>query len=237
MKALVVYAHPEPSSFTAALKDAAVQALEDAGHDVTVSDLYAEGFDPVAGRHDFTTVADPDRFHYQAEQLEAAAHGGFAEDLRREQERVGAADMFVFVFPIWWGGVPAVLKGWFDRVLAYGFAYQDGRRYETGLFRGRAAVLGMTSGGTRRRFTEGGAYGSIEQVLWPTQHCMVEYLGLATAEPFVAYAAPRVDEAERTAYLQAWAERVLEVPALVTRPGAQLEPAREAPAAAWASPA
>jgi NAD(P)H dehydrogenase (quinone) len=237
MKALVVYAHPEPTSFTAALKDTAVQALEGAGHDVTVSDLYAEGFDPVAGRHDFTTVADPDRFHYQAEQLEAATLDGFAEDLRREQQRVGEADLFVFVFPIWWGGVPAILKGWFDRVLAYGFAYRDGRRYETGLFQGRAAVLGMTSGGTRRRFTEGGAYGPIGQVLWPTQHCMVEYLGLATAEPFVAYAAPRVDEAERTAYLQAWAQRVLEVPELVARPGAPLEPAREAAAAAWASPA
>lgn len=237
MKALVVYAHPEPSSFTAALKDTAVQALESAGHDVTVSDLYAEGFNPVAGRHDFDTVAATDRFHYQAEQLEAATHDGFAEDLRREQGRVSDADMLVFVFPIWWGGVPAILKGWFDRVLAYGFAYQDGRRYETGLFQGRGAVLGMTSGGTRRRFTEGGAYGSIEQVLWPTQHCMVEYLGLATAEPFVAYAAPRVDDAERTAYLQAWADRVLEVPDLVTRPGRRLRPAREAAAAAWTSPA
>jgi NAD(P)H dehydrogenase (quinone) len=236
MKALVVYAHPEPTSFTAALKDTAVQVLAGAGHDVTVSDLYAEGFNPVAGRHDFTTVADADRFHYQAEQLEAATHDGFAEDLRREQERVGEADLFVFVFPIWWGGVPAILKGWFDRVLAYGFAYQDGRRYETGLFQGRGAVLGMTSGGTRRRFTEGDAYGPIEQVLWPTQHCMVEYLGLATAEPFVAYAAPRVDDAGRTAYLEAWADRVLEVPALVTRPGRRLEAAPEPAAAAWASP-
>jgi NAD(P)H dehydrogenase (quinone) len=212
---LVVYAHPEPTSFTAALKDTAVEALRGAGHQVTVSDLYGEAFDPVAGRHDFTTVADEDRFHYQAEQSEAAARDGFADDLRREQDRVTAADAFVFVFPIWWGGVPAILKGWFDRVLAYGFAYQDGQRYETGFFRGRAAVLGMTSGGTKARFTAGGAYGSIEQVLWPTQHCMVEYLGLSTAEPFVAYAAPRVDAAQRQGYLAAWADRVLELPAMV----------------------
>jgi NAD(P)H dehydrogenase (quinone) len=235
VKALVVYAHPEPTSFTAAMKDTAVGALRGAGHHVTVSDLYAEGFDPVAGRHDFTTVADPDRFHYQAEQAEAAAQDGFAEDLRREQERVSAADAFVFVFPIWWGGVPAILKGWFDRVLAYGFAYQDGHRYETGFFRGRAAVLGMTSGGTSKRFSEGEAYGPIEQVLWPTQHCMVDYLGLATAEPFVAYAAPRVDEAQRKAYLGEWADRVLELPGMVVPAGQRLVPTPQRAATTWTS--
>jgi len=64
MNVLIVYAHPEPTSFTAALKDAAVDALSGAGHCVQVSDLYGEGFNPVAGRHDFTRAADPDRFHY-----------------------------------------------------------------------------------------------------------------------------------------------------------------------------
>jgi NAD(P)H dehydrogenase (quinone) len=235
VKVLVVYAHPEPTSFTAALKNTAVEVLRDDGHEVTISDLYAESFNPVAGRHDFTTIADEDRFHYQAEQAEAAAHDGFAEDLQREQQRVSTADAFVFVFPIWWGGVPAILKGWFDRVLAYGFAYQDGQRYETGFFRGRAAVLGMTSGGTRKRFSEGEAYGPIERVLWPTQHCMVEYLGLSTAEPFVAYAAPRVDDAQRRAYLQAWAERVLQLPGLVVPVGRRLVPTPERANTSWSS--
>lgn len=235
MRALVVYAHPEPTSFTAALKDTAVATLRGAGHHVEVSDLYAEGFNPVAGRHDFTTVADADRFHYQAEQAEAARQDGFAEDLRREQRRVCAADAFVFVFPIWWGGVPAILKGWFDRVLAYGFAYQDGHRYETGFFRGRAAVLGMSTGGTAKRFSEGEAYGPIEQVLWPTQHCMVEYLGLTTAEPFVAYAAPRVDAPGRTEYLEAWGERVLELPGMVVPARQRLVPTPQSTDTTWAS--
>ena len=61
MNALVVYAHPEPTSFTGALKDVSVRALRGAGHAVELSDLHAEGFNPVAGRHDFTTVADPQR--------------------------------------------------------------------------------------------------------------------------------------------------------------------------------
>lgn len=78
MNVLIVYAHPEPTSFTGALKDAAVRALATAGHQVEVSDLYAEGFNPVAGRHDFTGAADPARFHYQSEQLHASRTGSFA---------------------------------------------------------------------------------------------------------------------------------------------------------------
>jgi NAD(P)H dehydrogenase (quinone) len=72
MHALIVYAHPEPTSFTAALKDTAARALSAAGDQVEVSDLNGEGFNPVAGRHDFLQAADPTRFHYQSEQLNAS---------------------------------------------------------------------------------------------------------------------------------------------------------------------
>jgi NAD(P)H dehydrogenase (quinone) len=164
----IVYAHPEPTSFSAALRDRAVATVEAGGHEATVSDLFGEGFNPVAGRHDFTTVADPGRFHYQTEQEHAARHGGFAPDIAREQARLAAADVLVLVFPVWWGGVPAILKGWMDRVLAYGFAYVDGRRFDTGVFKGRRALFGVTTGGTPERFSETGVYGPIERVLYPS---------------------------------------------------------------------
>ncbi|WP_454806078.1 NAD(P)H-dependent oxidoreductase [Paraburkholderia fungorum] len=208
VRALVVYTHPEPTSFSAAMKDTAVDALKRAGVIVEVSDLYAENFNPVGGRHDFQTVADPTRFHYQTEQLEAARMSGFAEDIVREQARVARADLLVFVFPLWWGGVPAMLKGWFDRVLAYGFAYADGRRYEHGYFMQKRGILGVSTGGTQHRFSEGGSYGDISTVLHGVKHCMLEYLGLEAADPFVAYAAPRVSEKERVHYLQKWRARV-----------------------------
>ena len=138
---LIVYAHPEPGSFTGALKDRAVEALTRAGHIVEVSDLYAEGFNPVAGRHDFTTAANPERFHYQTEQEFAALSGTFAEDVSREQQRLEAADLLVLQFPLWWGGPPAILKGWCERVLAYGFAY-------------------VTAGGSTRGCSRGGTRSS-----------------------------------------------------------------------------
>jgi NAD(P)H dehydrogenase (quinone) len=210
---LIVYAHPEPASFSGALKDRAVAALTRAGHRVEVSDLYAEGFNPVAGRHDFTTVADAGRFHYQSEQELAARSGAFAEDIRREQERVAQADLLVLQFPLWWGSPPAILKGWCERVLAYGFAYVDGRRFDSGLFKGRRAIFSVTTGGTPERFSNEGVYGEIERVLYPVERLLLQYMGYEVLPPFIAYAAPRVGDAERRAYLDAWEDRLLDAAA------------------------
>jgi NAD(P)H dehydrogenase (quinone) len=157
-----------------------------------VSDLYVEGFNPVAGRHDFSSVANPERFHYQSEQELAARSGTFAPEIQREQKRVRAADLLVLQFPLWWGSVPAILKGWFDRVLAYGFAYVDGRRFDTGLFKGRRALFSVTTGGTPARFSSDGAYGEIDRVLWPVERLTLQYMGFEVLPPFVAYAAPRI---------------------------------------------
>jgi NAD(P)H dehydrogenase (quinone) len=234
MHVLIVHAHPEPQSFKAALPAAAVAAIEAAGHTAEVSDLFAQGFDPVAGRHDFTTVADPDRFHYQSEQEHAARHGGFSAEIAREQERVRRADLLVLQFPLWWGGVPAILKGWCERVLAYGFAYVDGRRFDTGLFKGRRAVFSVTTGGTPERFSPEGVYGPIGTVLYPVERLLLQYMGYEVMEPFVAYAAPRVTAEERAAYLAAWQARLVE--AVASAPAAPpLEDALAAVgAAAWA---
>lgn len=206
MRILLVYCHPEPKSFTHALLDVARRVIEDQGHDHETSDLYGEGFNPVAGRHDFESVADSAYFHYQSEQALAAKQSAYSAEIEREQARVRRADMMVFLFPIWWGAAPAMMKGWFDRILSYGFAYVDGARFETGLFHGRSAMLCVTTGGTRARFSKDGTYGSIDQVLWPIQQCQLRYLGLDVAAPFVAYAAPRVGTDERQGLLRDWAE-------------------------------
>ncbi len=195
MNVLIVLAHPEPGSFNAALAHRARAALEADGHRVTMSDLYAENFNPVAGRHDFRHPTDPKQFHYQREQARAARDDSFAEDVSREQKRLQEADFLILQYPVWWGGVPAILKGWFDRVLAYGVAYVDGARYDSGRFHDRYALASITTGGTPERFRDieqGGVYGPVERVLWQSQRLVLEYLGYMTAEPVVSYAAPRV---------------------------------------------
>jgi NAD(P)H dehydrogenase (quinone) len=208
MNVLIVYAHPEPTSFCGAMKDAAVRVVQETGHSVTVSDLHAEGFNPVAGRHDFTGTADAARFHYQTEQNHAAQSNSFAADLAREHERLLAADLIVFVFPIWWSGLPAILKGWFDRVFAYGVAYADGKRFDQGFFKGRRGLMGLVTGGTAERYSADGVYGEMDIVLHSVKRGILEYIGLDVLPPFVAYAAPRVDADERTGYLAAWEQRI-----------------------------
>src|SRR5579875_342853 len=211
MHTLFVYAHPEPTSFTGALKDVGVDTLRRAGHTVDVSYLYAEKFDPVAGRHDFTSVANAERFHYQTEQAYAYKTHSFAPDLVREQQRFLKADLVIWLYPIWWGGMPAIMKGWFDRVLAFGFAYADGKRYDTGFFPEKRGLLCLSTGGTRERFSETGVYGDIKTVLWPPQRLMLEYLGITALDPFVAYGAPRADAGQRAAYLAQWRARLTKV--------------------------
>lgn len=208
VKTLILYAHPEPTSFSAALKQTAVATLEACGEHVTVSDLYAQGFDPVAGRHDFKSQALSERFHYQTEQLHASAQLSFADDLTAEQARFLAADRIIMIFPLWWGGPPAILKGWIDRVLACGIAYVDGARFSSGLHPAKQGLLCVSTGGTPERFREEDVYGPVSKVLWPLQHLTFDYMGMASLDPFVAYAAPRVDEAQRIAYLDQWRERL-----------------------------
>src|SRR3954447_19713381 len=191
MQVLIVHTHPEPASFNAALTAAAMDALQAAGHAVMVSDLHAQGFEARAGRHDFTTSADPAQFHYQSEQAYASEHGGFAAEIGREQEKVRRADLLILQFPLWWGGPPAILKGWFERVLAYGFAYVDGRRFDTGLFKGRRALFSVTTGGTPERFSPEGVYGEIGKVLYPVERLLLQYMGYEVLPPFVSYAPPR----------------------------------------------
>jgi NAD(P)H dehydrogenase (quinone) len=219
MHALIIHAHPEPASFNASLTAAAAGTIREAGYTVEISDLYADGFNPVAGRHDFVSAADPDRFHYQTEQLHAARNDGFSAEVAREQDRLRRADLLILQFPLWWGGAPAILKGWFDRVLAYGFAYVDGARFDSGVFRGKHALICVTTGGTADRFSAGGTYGEIETILRPVQRLVLQYMGFHAHEPYVCYAAPRVDQAAREAYLDAWRSHVnAAIAAALTQP-------------------
>jgi NAD(P)H dehydrogenase (quinone) len=178
---------------------------------VEVSDLYAQNFMPAAGPADFTSLSDASHFHYQAEQLSAAMHEGFSEDLKREQDRLLRADLLILQFPLWWGGPPAILKGWFDRTCAYGVAYVDGRRFETGLFNGRRSIVSVTTGGSPQRFSTSGGYGLIDKVLWPVEQLFLRYLGYEVLEPYVCYATHRVEAETRRDYLRLWKKRLTEI--------------------------
>ncbi len=200
MNVLIVHAHPEPQSFNGALTRRAVEVLTGAGHAVIVSDLYAQNFDPVSDRRNFTTVFDPGYLRLQAEERLASEAGGYFADLQAEMDRLAACDLLIFQFPMWWLGLPAILKGWVDRVFAVGRAYGGGRQFDRGMLSDKRAMCSVTSGGPLGSFSKGGVYADIEEVLFPVHRGIFGFVGMTVLEPFVVYGPGRMtDEARRTA--------------------------------------
>jgi NAD(P)H dehydrogenase (quinone) len=199
MNALIVLAHPEPLSFNAALGQAAARALQAMGHEVRWSDLYRQGFDARAHAGDFTQRTSPRRLSYAHEQRHAAAARAYAADILAEQDKLAWADLVLFQFPMWWYAPPAILKGWFDRVLSNGFAYADGRCFEDGLLRGKLGMVCTTTGGTRAELDADSRHtGTVEEVLRPVTGGVIAFTGMTALPSFVSYA-PASLTAERRA--------------------------------------
>lgn len=201
MRVLIVYAHPEPTSFNASMVAVATEALRSAGHEVKLSDLYALRFDPVSDRRNFTTLADDVRFDQQVEEKFAATHGGFSADIVREMAKVAWCDLLVLQFPLWWMGMPAIMKGWIDRVLALGFAYGGGRWFDEGWLAGKKALLSVTIGGPREAYARNGIYGPIENILGPIHRGILAFVGFTVLEPVLVNGPGRMTPEERDAVM------------------------------------
>jgi NAD(P)H dehydrogenase (quinone) len=211
MRVLIVYAHPEPASFNGALRDAAVDVLHTAGHEVTVSDLYAQGFDAVAGPADVVGRQNEDVFNLGMEQMHAAQTGAFAPDIQAELDKLLAADLLILQFPMWWFSMPAILKGWVDRVFAFGATYDFGRTWENGVFAGRKAMLSITASAPEAAFKPDGRNGDMERVLWPIHAGILALCGYSVLPPFIAHGIPFIGEEAMQAELERYKQRLLAV--------------------------
>ena len=208
MRVHIILAHPERQSFNGALFDTAIANLKAAGHTVSTSDLYRLDFDPVSSRKNFSSVKEPNYLKLQIEELHASEGGGFAPDLEAELTKLEAADLLIWQFPLWWFGVPAILKGWVDRVFAMGRAYGGGRVYDTGMFKGKRALLSLTTGGPEGAYTAEGFNGDMDAILRPIHRGILQFTGFEVLAPQITYAPVRAEAAQREAWLEAWAERL-----------------------------
>ena len=136
MRTLVVYCHPNPDSFGAAMRDRTLAGLRKAGHEIRLTDLYADGFEP-------ELTADEIRHHHEPGVAAGLEH--YADDLRW-------AEAIVFVYPTWWSGQPAMLKGWMDRVWASGVAWElpEGSNVVRPLLRDIRRLMIVTSHGSSK---------------------------------------------------------------------------------------
>lgn len=191
------------------MKNLATEILTRQGHSVTVSDLYGLGFNPSAQKWDFVTTSG-NHFNYMLEQKHAAGlNNAFAPDIVAEINKVQVADFLIFVAPLWWHSVPAILKGWFDRVLAMGFAWDGGQFYGKGLLRGKQAMLAVSVGHPAEYYQATSEHkASINQFLHPINYGTLAFCGFNVHEPFAAMNVLGMDDVAREQALKEFQFRI-----------------------------
>lgn len=211
MNILYVYAHPEPRSFNGALKDVAMVTLAKKGYAVKVSNLYAIKWKAVLDTQDFRMRQNPYQFNPAVEQIHGVATRSLSPDIQDEIAKVAWADLLIFQFPVWWSAMPAILKGWFDRVFVQGFVVDldKGHVYSEGLLKGKKAMIVTTTGGTQEMYRPGGIHGDLETHLSSITHNIFEFVGMTALPSFIVFGAAVMTRDEGTKQLERY-RKVLE---------------------------
>lgn len=212
-RVLIIYAHPEPSSLTRQLVDVSVECLTAQGHEVLQSDLYAMRWKATFDEHDFPERANLERLSFGAESAHAFRHRRQTADVAAEQDKVLAADAVIFQFPLWWYGMPAIMKGWIDRVWAAGLAHGykgagNAYRYGEGAFKGKRAMLSVAVGGPAHDYSSRGINGPLEQLLFPITHGSLFFPGFDVLPTFAVYGTGALTAAGAAAAKEAWRTRL-----------------------------
>lgn len=182
MKQLVLYCHPNPGSFCHAILEIVVETLRGKGHEVKVKDLYGEAFDPV--------LKDSD--------VKALQAGKTPTDITAEQNLVAWAEAITVIYPVWWTGLPAMLKGYIDRVFALEFAYTFGPDGPKGLLGGRKVIVLSTQGAFKEAYDTSGMTDAMKKT---TDVGIWSFCGMEVLEHRFFGAVPLTDDTTRKSYL------------------------------------
>lgn len=202
MNVLIVHAHPEPQSFCTAMMQRMRGRFESQGHVVVVSDLYAKQFNPVASAADFSQRNNPDYLVYALEQRHAQKTDSLPKDIAEELALLEQCDLLILNFPLYWFSLPAILKGWIDRVFLSGVVYGGRNFYDRGLMKGKRALLAFTLGGREHMFGEHAIHGELETMLRPVLRGSLGYAGFDVLKPFAAYHVPYITHEARVNMLE-----------------------------------
>jgi len=183
MKHLIIYSHPNSKSFCHAILDKVVEVLAAKKHDVVVRDLYALGFDPVLKAGD---LAD-----FQSGKIPA--------DIKAEQNYIAWSDIMTIIHPVWWTGLPAMMKGYIDRVFSYGFAYSLDASGIVKLLAGKKVIVFNTLGTPQDIYEKSGMFVAMKKTSDTGIH---EFCGIHVLAHQFFGAVPYVDDATRKSYLE-----------------------------------
>lgn len=191
MKAHIVFTHPNLQSFNGQMRNMAIQTLEEMGWTVSVSDLHQMKFKAAADEEDFTSLSNEGFFDLQKEQSMALQNQSFSEDIKREHQLLHEADLIIFQFPLWWESMPALMKGYIDRVFSMGWAYSGGKALA-----GKSVLVSTTTGAPD--------FVWIPENRWTIKdtfkHLFIgtfQLCGMQSLEPFIAYSAKRMSEEDK----------------------------------------
>jgi NAD(P)H dehydrogenase (quinone) len=139
MKINIIYSNHHHGNFNEELLEKIKAHLLREGHEFVVRDLYKLDFNPVLKTRDFELISS----------------GNIPEDIGREQDFVRWADMLIFIYPVWWGGMPAIVKGYIDRIFSWGFAYKSNGNGPYPLLTNKKVMIMSTMGQSREEYENG----------------------------------------------------------------------------------
>ncbi|QWT85630.1 NAD(P)H-dependent oxidoreductase [Chryseobacterium sp. PCH239] len=140
MRHLIIYAHPNENSLNHHLLNTVIETLQYHNEEIIVRDLYDIGFNPVLSLND----------------VQGQRMGKLSDDVKTEQDHISWAEQITFIYPIWWTGLPAMMKGYIDRVFSYGFAYRYDQGIQKGLLKGKKTVIINTHGKSHEEYEKTG---------------------------------------------------------------------------------
>lgn len=183
MKYTIIYGHPNPKSFNAAIKDRVEAHLKAKNREYAVRDIYGMNFNAILSGSDFATFRK----------------GQVPDDIKREQGYIASADRLILIHPIWWFGMPAAMKGYIDRVFAKGFAYDYGPKGPIGLLTGKSAIVINTTGGSEDDYRNHGFKDAIVKTI---DDGSLGFCGIKVTEHPFFYAVPAISDGERKKMLE-----------------------------------
>jgi len=188
MKHLIVYAHPNAGSLNNHFKQSVVNTLQRSNCEVVVRDLYELNFNPILSMGD----------------MQGQRKGVVDTDVKVEQEYIKWADQLTFIYPIWWTGMPAIMKGYIDRVMSYGFAYRYDNGIQKGLLNDKSVVIINTQGKSKEEYKEIGMDTALSLT---SDRGVYQYCGLKIKKHFF------FGKAERTSkeVIEEWTKEVLTI--------------------------
>lgn len=175
MKNLIIYAHPNSASLNHYFKQIVVKNLQESGQEVVVRDLNQINFNPVLSLDD----------------MNGQRMGKVADDVKIEQDFITWADRIIFIYPIWWTGMPAIMKGFIDRVFSYGFAYRYDQGVQKGLLNGKKTIIINSHGKSNAEYQ---AMGMDKALVLTSDTGIFIYSGLEIQQHFYFDKADRASE-------------------------------------------